>query len=489
MQGLSLNRVVDVETTLAPLAAGQRNFDVLLILGDSDVIDTGEVMREYNDISPVATDFGTNAPEYKAASLYFAQNPKPQTLIIGRWARTATHGLLAGGFLSGAQQLNSAWTGITNGGFSYTVDGGAALHVTGLNFSGITNMNGVASIVSAALTGATATWNGSQFIVKSSSTGTASAIGYFTAPLAGTDISGNLLLTAALASRTVTGIAAETPVAAVARVDGRNWYAPMFAASVMPSDADNIAVAAYIEAANRHIFGIATNEASILDPLSTSDICSQLMLAEYERTFVQYSTSRPVDAVASWFGRAFTTNFEGSNTTLTMMFKTEPGVLPENLTATQAGTLAAKRCNVYAEYENSTAIIEYGVMSGPAYFDEIHGLDWLSSRIQTDLFNILYQAPKIPQTDPGIHVLVTGCESGLSQAVTNGLAAPGRWNAAAFGDLTQGEYLPKGWHIYAPSVDTQDQADREARTSPLIQIGLKLAGAVHKANVLINVNR
>jgi hypothetical protein len=180
-----------------------------------------------------------------------------------------------------------------------------------------------------------------------------------------------LLLTSTLAERSIAGMGVETPVAGVARVDGLGWYGLTFAASRVLTDAENIAVAGYIEGASaKHLFGINTNNAPILDPSNTADICSQLSLADYMRTFVQYSNQDP-NAVSSWFGRAFTVNFEGSNTTITMKFKKEPGILPEVLTATQATTLANKRCNVYAMYNNGVAITQEGVMSGLAFFDEM----------------------------------------------------------------------------------------------------------------------
>jgi hypothetical protein len=272
------------------------------------------------------------------------------------------------------------------------------------------------------------------------------------------------------------------------RVDGRGWYAATFCAATMPADPDYIACAGYIEAASdKHLFGITSAEATILDPVNTGDLASQISLADYMRTTLQYSLV-PY-AICSFFGRALTTNFNGSNTTLTMKFKQEPGITPEVLSATQASTLANKRANVYVQYNNGTAITQEGTMSGRAYFDEMHGLDWLSNRVQTDIWNVLYQAPKIPQTDPGVHVLVATCDGGLSQGVQNGLIAPGIWNAPGFGELHQGDLLSNGWYTFANPVATQDQADREARIAPLIQIAVKLAGAIHFADVVINVNR
>jgi len=493
MQGLSVSRVVNVQVNFTPQAAAQQRFDTLLIMGDTGVVDAGEGIREYNTIEDVVGDFGTTAPEYLAASLFFAQVPKPSILFVGTWARVPTKGRLTGGPLAPTDQLISKWTSITTGGFSVSMDGAPVIHLAGLNFSLATNLNMVASTIQTALValvpGATFVWNGQQFIMTSGTAGATSSVGFATAPQTGTDISAQLYMTAALAERSATGLAAETPVAALARVDGRGWYAAMFAASIALTDAQHLANSAYIEAASdKHVYGATTAEAITLDPTNTTDLASQAMLADYMRTVLQYSITNAY-AIASFFGRVLTVNFEGSNTTITAKFKVQPGVIPELLTGAQASTLAQKRCNVYVQYNNQTSIVQEGVMSGRAYWDEIHGLDWLANRIQNDMWNLLYQSPKVPQTNPGVHMLVNTADGGLSQGVINGLIAPGVWNAPGFGTLQYGNYLANGWYTFANSVDTQDQADREARIAPLIQIAVKLAGAVHFANVIINVNR
>ena len=129
-------------------------------------------------------------------------------------------------------------------------------------------------------------------------------------------------------------------------------------------------------------------------------------------------------------------------------------------------------------------------MANGYFFDEIQGTDWLQNYIQTAVYNLLYTSnTKIPQTDAGINLILTTVSQCLDQAVTNGLVAPGVWNAAGFGALQQGQTLTKGYYVYAPPVATQSQADREARKAPVIQCAIKLAGAVHFADVIINVNR
>ena len=178
-----------------------------------------------------------------------------------------------------------------------------------------------------------------------------------------------------------------------------------------------------------------------------------------------------------------------ANTTITLMFKQEPGVTPETITESQAATLKTKHCNVFVNYDNATAIIQHGVNSDGSFFDEWHGLDWLENDIQTAIYNVLYTFPKIPQTDEGMTTLQTVMEDRLAQAVRNGLVAPGKWNAAGIGQLKTGDTLTKGFYVYCPPVAQQSQADREARKSPPFQIAVKLAGAVHQVDVLINVNR
>lgn len=487
--GLDVSRVISVSVNLAPQAAQFANVDSLLILGDSNVIDILERIRSYNSLAAVAADFGTSAPEYLAADNFFSQSPAPEQLYIGRWAQSATTGLLNGGVLSAAQKLLSNFTAITSGGLTITIDG-TTEHLTGINLSGALNLNGVAADVTTTLAGAgICTWNGQQFTITSETTGASSSVGYATVPGSGQDISALMNLQASTADTPVPGIVAETALQAVTILDDlpTQWYGLMVA-SPQAVDADTVAIAAYIQA-GFHIFGVTTQEPSALDPTSSADIGSLLMQAGYTRTFVQYSSSSPY-AVASMFGREFTVNFAGNNTTITLMFKQEPGVTPETLTASQADTLDAKRYNYFVNYDNNTAIIQNGWMSGPAYIDEIHGLDWLANAMQTNLYNLLYQSPtKIPQTDAGTHQLVTTAQATCAAAVNNGLVAPGNWTTQGFGTLNEGDFLPTGYYVYAPPVASQASADRAARKSVPIQVAVKLAGAIQSVDCIINVNR
>ncbi|MBG0865505.1 DUF3383 domain-containing protein [Burkholderia sp. 9779_493] len=488
--GLPVSRLINVSINLAALAAQGADVNTQLIIGASSFIDTNERLRSYGSIAEVAADAGVNSPEYAAAAFAFNQVPQPQRVCIGRWAKTATAGSLRGGVLSAAQQDITLWDAVTAGAFSITIDG-AAKSVSGLDFSAQTNLNGVASVINAKLTGATIAWTGSQFIVTSNTTGTNSKVGYATAPGSGTDISAMLGLTSSLAGVPADGIAPEQPVDAAALFLDRfaNQFLGLDFADASITDAQHIAVANLIEADQRHIYGITTQNPQVLDSTVSTDIASKLQALKLKYTIVQYSSATPY-AVSSLLGRLLTVNFNGNNTTITLMFKQEPSVAAEQLTSTQANTLQAKNCNVFVNYSNDTSIIQYGVTPSGLFADSVYNAIWFRNRIETDVYNLLYQSPtKIPQTDGGNAQIAATISAACEAAVNNGYLAPGVWNSAGFGALNQGDTLAQGYYIYAPPIATQSQADREARKSVTFQVAAKEAGAIHSVDILVNVNR
>lgn len=492
---LPVSRLINVSVNLTPAGAQAQNLSTLLILGSSDIIDTVERWRRYGSLDAVAADFGTTLPEYLAANLYFQQTPQPTDLYIGRWAQTATKGALKGAALSAAQQLLTAWTAVTNGGFTYTKDAGVATNVTGLNFSAAVNLPGVAAIIQAGLTGVAVAWSATfqRFELVSATTGATSAISFLTAPAAGTDISTMLgARSTSSGAYRVQGGVAETAVAAVADFDnrfGQAWYAATIASPAVV-DADHLAVAAFLEATNtKHVYGVTTQAAGTISAVDTSNIAYQLKALGYKRTFTQYSSSNAY-AVVSALARILTTDYTGNSTVITLMYKNEPGIVAESLSTTQVSALEANNANVFVNYNNATAILQRGVCASGVFMDTVVGTDWLAVTLQNALYNLHYTSTtKIPQTDAGVHLEVTTCEAVCSQAVTNGLLAPGVWNSGGFGQLSQGDYLPKGFYVYAPKVSSQDPALRAARKSVPIQIAAKLAGAIHEVSVAVTVNQ
>jgi hypothetical protein len=491
--GLSVSRLVRATINLSPVAAARRGFGTLLVAGDSDIIDTRERVRSYTTLESVAAEFGLNAPEYAAAALYFGQSPHPLTLMIGRWASADTSAILYGGTLSSVEQTIGTWNAITTGSFKITIDG-TERTITGLNFSAATTMTGVAAIINTGLsTYGGCTWDGNSFVITSDTAGTGSTLGYASAAGSGSDISALIKCTSSTAaSASIAGIDAETPAecALILANISAVWFGLAFAATEAITDQEYIDVAALIEGLDlKRILAITTQDEDCLDSTVTNDIMSELKTLAYKRTWTQYSSSSAYAAVSA-VSRAFSVNFAANRSTITLMYKTEPGVAAEVLTETQAATLKDKRGNVFVEYVNDTAIIQYGAMASGHYFDEIHGLSWFEDTVQNNVYNLLYQSKtKIPQTDPGQNQIVAAVASACKEAVNNGLIAPGQWNADGFGQLSNGDFLPDGYYIYTPPMALQAQATREQRIAPPIQVAIKLAGAIQECDILVDVNR
>jgi len=491
--GLSVSRLVRATINLSPVAAARRGFGTLLCAGDSAVIDTRDRVRTYTTLESVATDFGLTAPEYYAAVLYFGQSPHPLRLMIGRWASADTSAVLYGGSLSSAEQTIGTWQAITTGAFKIMING-AEGSFTGMNFSAATTMTGVAAVINTAMsTFGGCTWDGNSFILTTDSTGATSTLGYAYAPAAGVDLSPLIKCTSSTAaSAPIDGVDAETPAecALILANTSAAWFGLQFTATEAITDQQHIDVAALIEGLDlKRIYAITTQDADVLESSVTNDLCSELKTLAYKRTFTQYSSSSAYASVSA-VSRAFSVNFAANRSTITLMYKTEPGVSAETLTETQALTLQDKRGNVFVEYVNDTAIIQYGVMASGHYFDEIHGLSWFEDAVQNNVYNLLYQSKtKIPQTDSGQNQIVAAVSAACEEAVNNGLVAAGIWNADGFGQLSRGGNLPTGYYIYTAPMALQPQATREQRIAPPIQVAIKLAGAIQEVDIIVDVNR
>lgn len=266
-----------------------------------------------------------------------------------------------------------------------------------------------------------------------------------------------------------------------------DWYGLALAMTSPPPNAGIVNIAQMIEAYNPpRTLWVTTQEIGAIQSDSMNDLAYLMNKANVSRTWVQYSTSSPYAAISA-FGRIATVDYTGVNTTLTLKFKDEPDVASEKLTSAQYAALAAKKCNVFAQFQNGTSIIVEGYMADGTWADTRIGADAYQNALQTAGFNLLTSQPKIPQTDAGMTTIKACYDQVSQQYVRNGLFAPGVWTGPSIGPLKTGDTLNDGYAIYKPSVATQSAADRAARKAVVMQIACKLAGAVHSSNVLVNV--
>jgi hypothetical protein len=197
-------------------------------------------------------------------------------------------------------------------------------------------------------------------------------------------------------------------------------------------------------------------------------------------------------AMAAYMSRLMSTNFSGTNTTITMNLKqltnvvADPGISQSVLNLCQSQTAAA---DVYASIAGLPEVISTG---GNDYSDNVYNLGWFVGANMVALFNALAGTPtKVPQTEAGMSTLKSAMTQVAEQAVANGFIAPGTWTGTyTIGNPVQLQQniSTVGYYIYSQPVSAQPQAQRTARIAPLIQEAIKYAGAIQSTSAVIYVN-
>jgi hypothetical protein len=275
------------------------------------------------------------------------------------------------------------------------------------------------------------------------------------------------------------------------RAANAEWYACAVVTSTV-AKADHEAIAGYIETAlPASLYAYTTADSDALAG-TTGNVFSALKIAGYSRSIGQYSTESAY-AICSLMGYAMgqlTLVANGvSASSFTLKFKQEKGVTAEPLSSASISTIEGINGNILLNYANFYNIFEQGVMANGQFFDEVVQLDILANRIQLVIMDLLYQNPKIPQTDGGVAILISNINQQCDFAVTTGFIAPGVWNNLPVLNLSTGYSLPKGYVVQAATIASQSQVDRAARKAPPIYVAIKEAGAIHSALITVNVNQ
>lgn len=234
--------------------------------------------------------------------------------------------------------------------------------------------------------------------------------------------------------------------------------------------------------ANKKLYGVTTSDATV-PTATTTDMAYTIKQLGLNRAVVAYDDNDDY-AHLSAFAKIATTNYFAQNSAITLKFKRLPGITPLRIKSAQQGSIRGKNCNYYA-YFADTPLFAEGVVSSGKFIDEIHSADWIRAQIQTEVFNFLAtRQGKVPQTDDGVEAIIQRVEKVLRAGVDAGIFAPGIWDGVGIGKVNSGDYLDKGFYVYAPSVDTLSSADRKARKCPPIQFIARSAGAIHFADII-----
>jgi len=164
--------------------------------------------------------------------------------------------------------------------------------------------------------------------------------------------------------------------------------------------------------------------------------------------------------VSALFGKLLTKH-PGSATWALKGLQAVPTV---KLSAGQRKRVTDKNAMCYTRVANMP-ITRWGKVGSGEYIDIIHGLDWLSARIQNLVYTPLVQQDKVDFEDEGITSLVDMVRAGLDEGVKYKI-------------LKKGAYT-----IDAPSCDDVPDSAKAERLLPDVHWRAPLSGAIHKTEM------
>lgn len=482
---IPVSSIVSVSIAIGATFPSRKGFGILTcVTAETGVIGFAERIRSYSDAEGVAADWAGTEVE-KVANAYFSQQPKPTEFKVAVRAESAVSAELRGGSVTDL----TLFTGINDGSLNISIDGGNE-DITALDFSSDTSLDDVASTIQTALqavatggyTAATCTHDGSRFYITSGTTGVTSTISFASevSPVTGTDVSSLLQMQQGQGTKQ-DGIDPENITASLTAIEQKdnNWYGLIFTKEVrdnvtINSESAVLAAAAWTQARVKVFFN-ESNDLDVLDSLSTTDIAYLLDNGNYTRSMTTFSSLVDQYASASIAGRAFTVDFSQPDSTITLKFKQLPGIQVESLSTNQKSVLDSKRANAFIKV-GDTNIYAESYMAGDFFFDEIHGTDWLTDAIQTEVYGYLLSRPtKVPYTDKGVAALEQQLIKILDESVRNGLVATG--------ETIDGEFLANGYKtitVPVADVSASEKQNRQYNGLSFIALG---AGAIHGVQI------
>lgn len=431
---MPLNDVVQVTITTESAKVLQPGYGVPLILSAGATFP--ERARVYEDIDGLESDgFTSSMPEHKAASALFAQNPRPEEVIIGRLVNKPT--------------MRWAVTPVVGNAVTYKlkIDGTEVSYTSDASATATEIIGGLKTAIDA-LSKAITTSDQTTYLRIVANTAGA----WF--DVSSPDVS-KLGITMDNADP---GFA--TDLSAI-KVENNDWYAVL---NPYASSAINVAVAAWVET-NKKLFLAQTIDSDVLTvawhATNSLDVGSLLRRAAYARTALIYHPTNNEMAAAAWAGKLLPMD-PGSET---WAFKTLSGVTAYSLSSTNRSNATTKYVNTY-EAIAGLNMTSPGKVSANEWIDTIRFIDWQETDAATGIFRVVANNPKLPYTDAGIAAVAAEVRASLARGVDAGGLAD---------DPAPTVSVPK-----AADVSAQDKADRILRD---ITFDATLAGAIHEIRI------
>ena len=443
----AIDQIIEINITQETSSVPQASFSIPLIIGPT--VPTTGIVNAYTAPSQLLNNgYTTASPEYIYAQELYEQAISPTEFFVGlRTTPVAQVDTFSVNSISPTGQV-----------YDFNLNGTLITYTAISSDTQQAILNNLLTEITTAIpvnTPVTGTVTGSG----------SGALLTLTSVVAGQGVNYSLISTNLTHTNTTANNGIATDLSNIVNVNN-SWYGIILCSN---SDNDIEQLAAAVEPLRKIFIGVS-NDSSI-PTVSTTDIASYLKSKGYKRTALMYSPlSYNLGIEAGWMGSQLPQT-PGSNN---WAFKTIIGISPDTFNSTQQNILIGdpvaqvegKNVNIY-QTVGGQDITQMGTMAGGQYIDITIGIDWLSSTLQTNVYQALVSNPKIPYTDVGTGVLLSAVKSAIDQGVVNGLIDGNS-------PIT----------ITAPSVLDVPASQRANRVAPPISFSCRLQGAFNA--VIIN---
>ena len=488
-----LSYTINVSVSTAPSGLGEYNTNSVILLTNEAPLSSEAYIWAVNTQDAI-NEYGTNSLTAKMAQAFFTPVPNLRTgngqlLIFPYVATNATAGSAT--TIAITDTVLTALKLISTGDLTVTIDS-VDYTCSGMDFTKINTVADVVSILkNQYLDCDIEVVNTNKIKFTSRTYGTASTVALkATTGGSGTDLYGSSYFDGAnQVTTTGTAQTGTTPAEALAQAEEVGYCGGVITTQFL----DNAGIEAFASTiqAKDHVYFEGVQSLKNIGVLGAA-----IKAAGFKKTRLLAKTDEGADvckiATATYATIAQSTNYSGANTALTMNLKELTGVKPDgNINSTYYNLAKQNGVDVYATTEGLGCVYSF---DNGYYTDDATNLLWLKKALEVSGFNYLRKTnTKIPQTETGMVGLKNAYETRCSQGVRNGVIGTGlQWNdSIPFGDPEdfQRNIEEKGYYIYSLPIAKQNQAEREQRIAPLVQIAIKLSGAIHSSNVIVQVQR
>ena len=246
--------------------------------------------------------------------------------------------------------------------------------------------------------------------------------------------------------------------------ENSNWY---WVLNAFDSQAMATAIAAWVQTRTK-AYAASTCDTSQAQTTASgaTDLGGAFKTANYDRSVVFFGNASDAFRAAAALGEMLT---KDPGKGVTWAFKELEGVEDDALTSAEQSNLRGRNVN-YSYVLGNRSITYPGVNSKGTYVDQVWGIDWLVSEMQTAVAQLLVDSDVIPYTNAGAQMILGALREKTLIAVRRGFLA---------------DNPEPTWNV--PDVSEQSTQDRLDRILNEVEGVAYLARAIHKTMVRIRL--